>query len=169
MACGVRRPKPASQQRDTNRIVGGNDASSRDYPWSVTIQDEKQIPNQQPKFKDSCGASIISDRVLLTAAHCMSAYQRGMENAKRKGIWDNRMAINFRFVVGCNDLRGEDLDGCDKKSVYVHRFPHDFDIHLHPWYNGGAHDIALIIIRHQTHPKYGGFIQMLHDQLVLFV
>ncbi|CAN8009453.1 unnamed protein product [Ixodes pacificus] len=55
--CGRRKLK------NRPRIVGGRPAEAREFPWIVSIQ-------RSPNFH-SCGGSIISADVILTAAHCL--------------------------------------------------------------------------------------------------
>ncbi len=47
----------ASDQQGDQRIVGGNDAESGDYPWLVELS-------------NGCGGSLIDRQIVLTAAHC---------------------------------------------------------------------------------------------------
>lgn len=56
--CGVRGRK--------DRIVGGNEAQPHDFPWIVGLFRDKKL---------YCGATLISETYLLTAAHCVD----GME------------------------------------------------------------------------------------------
>ena len=55
--CG--RPKPS-----VSRIVGGEVASNRDWPWQIGLQ----------KHDDDfifCGGSLVNQEWVLTAAHCI--------------------------------------------------------------------------------------------------
>lgn len=45
------------------RIVGGNETLPHEYPWQVAILDAND--------EISCGGSVISDRHILTAGHCV--------------------------------------------------------------------------------------------------
>lgn len=61
--------KPAQSEcgRSNNplkqRIVGGQDTTPHAYPWTVAIFLRSQLV---------CGGSVISDRHILTAGHCVN-------------------------------------------------------------------------------------------------
>lgn len=66
MKCGIRFIEQIgldSQIGKVARIVGGSEAIPGAYPWTGSIRIK---PDEH-----HCGATIISDKYLLTAAHCV--------------------------------------------------------------------------------------------------
>ncbi|MCH1927678.1 trypsin-like serine protease, partial [Shewanella sp. C31] len=64
---GKTTPKPQLNcecgKRNTGRIYGGTPTKKNEYPWMAAIEDED---------KDHyCGGSVITERHILTAAHCV--------------------------------------------------------------------------------------------------
>lgn len=64
--CGESQPVRA-------RIINGEETEKHQYPWMVALLYKK---------KPFCGGSIISDRVILTAAHCTDGVQPSVLNVK---------------------------------------------------------------------------------------
>ncbi|XP_068893727.1 uncharacterized protein [Tenebrio molitor] len=58
--CGKVRPK-----RDPTLIIGGKVAGKRYFPWQAALYDAR---NQ----KFLCGGSLLNERIILTAAHCIT-------------------------------------------------------------------------------------------------
>ena len=57
-ACGVSR-------KDEQRIVGGRPTEAYDYPWMAGLLYKGAL---------YCGATLINDRYVITAAHCVDGY-----------------------------------------------------------------------------------------------
>jgi hypothetical protein len=58
--CGIPAIQPATLNRLANRIVGGQEAIKNSFPWQVNIFGNNVF----------CGASLIDDNWIVTAAHC---------------------------------------------------------------------------------------------------
>ena len=50
----------------SDRIFGGQDAKREDYPWLVRL-----LVTQDGKDQHFCGGSLISETLIVTAAHCI--------------------------------------------------------------------------------------------------
>ncbi|CAK7305794.1 Serine protease 48 [Vulpes lagopus] len=94
----------------SGRVVGGQDAVAGRWPWQVSLYfGQTQV----------CGGSLISDRWILTAAHCL------------KGSW-----IPFLYTVRLGSIKN------DQSSQSVnHRV---FKIITHPQIQHTSADIALL-------------------------
>ncbi|CAD7083360.1 unnamed protein product [Hermetia illucens] len=55
----------------TNRVVGGNEAQRGAYPWIAALGYETQGYGGVPRFL--CSGSLITQRHVLTSAHCVTA------------------------------------------------------------------------------------------------
>lgn len=71
------------------KIIGGYQAPYGSYPWQVEIQ----IYNYEKGiFEHHCGAAVIGERLVLTAAHCTEVFNKIKKNPIRK-------SIRIEFVV----------------------------------------------------------------------
>lgn len=113
------------------RIIGGRPARPAQFPSQVSlrylISDESveirpidDSDNGNEGYEDFCGASIISKRWIITAAHCFDAYTGNV--------------TNLLAIVGAVNL---DTDG---KAYAIER------IEIHPDYNEDLikNDVALV-------------------------
>ncbi|XP_013112887.2 chymotrypsin-1 [Stomoxys calcitrans] len=100
------------QAGPTSRILGGSDAAAAQYPHSVSIRvDDAHV----------CGGTIVSEKYILTAAHCVS-------EVATTSIAPSR--VNVR-VGSINQFAGGQIVPC--QSVVIH-----------PNYGSFLHDIAIV-------------------------
>ncbi|XP_066579321.1 tryptase-2 [Amia ocellicauda] len=59
-------PRPHLHTHPRNSIVGGEDAKEGQWPWQVYLE-----ITTMDGYQVGCGGSLISDRWVLTAAHCV--------------------------------------------------------------------------------------------------
>ena len=81
--------------RATTRIVGGAKTYSGKWPWIVSLQ-MRNIHN--------CGGTLISDRLVITAAHC----------------FDKNAAKNHLILMGSNNLLSPDVIRRGVKLAHIH-------------------------------------------------
>ncbi|XP_041651915.1 ST14 transmembrane serine protease matriptase a [Cheilinus undulatus] len=86
--CGKRLSK-------TSRIVGGQDAEDGEFPWQVSLH----VRN----FGHVCGASIISQRWLVTAAHCVQ--DDGKRRYSQPGTWEAYLGLHNQRAIGNTVVR----------------------------------------------------------------
>ncbi|XP_034467616.1 suppressor of tumorigenicity 14 protein homolog [Hippoglossus hippoglossus] len=100
-----------------NRIVGGQNAEMGEWPWQVSLH--------FLTYGHTCGASIISDRWLLTASHCFVTSDPA-----------NHMASNWLTYSGMRDQYKQ--DGVQRRPLKR--------IISHPDYNQMTfdYDVALL-------------------------
>jgi len=53
------------------RIVGGEEARKNSWPWQCQVT--SQLGGALAGYVSSCGGSVLSERYILTAAHCLYA------------------------------------------------------------------------------------------------
>lgn len=95
--CGKR---PA--MRSSERIVGGEEAQHGQFPWQAQILVRKPEKNNRLFFQ--CGGTIITDRVILSAAHCFKTDDPKL----------------FNVVVGKHVSDTGEV--CDEQRLEVERF-----------------------------------------------
>lgn len=52
------------------RIIGGETPPYLAYPWQAEIQ---LFSFKTERFEHHCGGTVIADKIIMTAAHCMQA------------------------------------------------------------------------------------------------
>lgn len=131
------------------RVIGGRDVEGGQWPWLVSLQGKVPnrmflgIPLSYQKFY--CGASLISDRWLLTAAHCFTENKLGTIALTPK-YWHARLgqiSLKRGHMERVKDFLGKVLDRRDMRHYHLHAEK----IVVHPNYhhdNMWENDIALI-------------------------
>ncbi|XP_072756479.1 venom serine protease 34 isoform X2 [Anoplolepis gracilipes] len=102
--------------KNPTKIVGGMETGVNEYPMMAGLVD----PFQRDVY---CGATIISQRHVLTAAHCLT----------------NRNTSNVGVLVGDHDLS----TGSDTNATHLYKVS---KLDIHPLYNDESleNDIAMV-------------------------
>jgi len=121
------------------RLVDGEDAGEGKHPWHVGLVREESktgvlgwIRHLGGLLRTTtyCGATLVSDRWLLTAAHCI-----------RKGD----RPVDLRVVMGSSK----------RASYFYYWFQTDSidEIHVHPSYNNDSHGFDIALLRLKVMPE----------------
>lgn len=95
--CGRRAPSRA-------RIIGGTTTKPGEYPWMVSIHLQDRITK---RFVHFCGGSILNERYIVTAAHCIKQHSvpsryliyTGLYEISKKSIEPAKMYEISELVV----------------------------------------------------------------------
>ncbi|NXM65226.1 TMPS9 protease, partial [Serilophus lunatus] len=108
-----------------SKIVGGSSAARGEWPWQVSLWLRRK--------EHKCGAVLIADRWLLSAAHCFDIYS------------DPKMWVAF--------LGTPFLSGIDGKMEKI------FRIYKHPFYNVYSLDYDVALLELSTPVKFSNTIR----------
>ncbi|KFB37799.1 AGAP012036-PA-like protein [Anopheles sinensis] len=102
-----------------NHIYGGADDEGLVHRWSVFL-------DLGSEGRDRCVGSVITDRHVLTAAHCL----------------DNKQLHDITMYFGLYDLR--EMVQCLQNDLCLKRTPSEFIVHYEYYADKGNNDIAII-------------------------
>jgi len=118
----------------SSRIVGGDEATAHNWPWQASLRSSGWFGSSH-----ICGATIINERYLITAAHCV----------------DGATTRSLTIVVG------DHHKGNTQASEVTHTLQR---IRMHQQYDGNSlsteglpHDIALLEV--QTPMQFNQYVQ----------
>ncbi|XP_050070106.1 serine protease easter-like [Anopheles maculipalpis] len=130
----------------TDRIIGGERAQIDEYPWIVLIQHRRK--NGDLKFH--CGGTLINERYVVTAAHCINSVKSSWTlTAVRLGEWD------LESETDCSTSYGERLCADPVQDIAIEK------VIVHPSYTvtrtSVKNDIALL--RLASIAQFNDFVQ----------
>lgn len=99
ITCGVNHNK--------QRIIGGQDTSIESTPWQVSLQYMGQ---------HSCGGSIITPRIILSAAHC---FQKNEQQVDRWRVQAGRTSLSYLFASQVDKIFIHTLYNLDQKPYDI--------------------------------------------------
>lgn len=80
------RKKECGVQLTSNRIVGGNETAIDEFPFLALLY----YKSANGKLRYKCGGSLIKDRTILTAAHCVEGKLGKTLEFVRLGEWNTK-------------------------------------------------------------------------------
>ncbi|KAL4438669.1 hypothetical protein ABPG77_006273 [Micractinium sp. CCAP 211/92] len=109
----------------SSQIVGGYDAQRGRYPWMASLR----VNSKADAFRHNCGATLVHERVLLTAAHCLVG---------GSGDWRDMTYVFYQVRLGGYETNGGTYQLREGAWPLVH-----------PAFDGDTshgHDFALILL-----------------------
>ncbi|XP_071768609.2 ST14 transmembrane serine protease matriptase a [Centroberyx gerrardi] len=116
----------------TSRIVGGQDSEEGEFPWQVSLHVKG--------YGHVCGASIISPRWLVTAAHCVQ--DDGKTRYSQASTWEAYMGLHIQRQNGKNVV---------KRNVK--------QVISHPYYNAYTFDNDIALMELDSPVTYTDYIR----------
>lgn len=123
------RARPSDERTtEDDKIVGGQEAKPHSWPWIVRLEFAATDEYAQKHGLDSwtCGGTIIDEKTILTAAHCIED------------------SANVTWIAGDHDK----IEHEESQQINI-AYTNNGNIHMHPDYDTVTveHDLAIIKLR----------------------
>ena len=107
-----------SRQVAHSRILGGSDAGYGQFPWTALIQ----IYSKKHGLDKMCAGSLVQDRYILTAGHCVHYCREGVLPNCTNPIPVSE--LTFKVVLGQYDLlnpsKDDNIQRYYARQVFLH-------------------------------------------------
>ena len=115
--CGM-----VTKKMSSNRVMNGRDSEEGEVPWQVYLT--AYYTNRTKKYEESCGGTLVGERHVITAAHCVVSGD------------SKRHKIKLQFGI-------KDLENPSKGSITGY----SKNVFVHPDYDAEGVDLAVIKLR----------------------
>lgn len=133
-SCGISSAvKFENEDAMTEKVIGGVKSDTARWPWQVYI-----IISQDTEQARKCGGTLISDELVITAAHCFDDVDTNYNSVT--------------LYLGVDNQNVSQIEAFDT-VVRVPRIRRDgsYSIHVHPDYSFPANDIAIVELNQKVY------------------
>ncbi|CAF1614987.1 unnamed protein product [Adineta ricciae] len=131
------------------RIVNGDQSYRGQWPWMAVVGVYfRDDANRWINITQKCAATLIANRYLLTAAHCLSNQLPTFDTMRLPNRYQSALKDTYRVSFDVIDVENDIVHGNNKNT----RQPRTFTLEhacIHPGFNHNTllHDIAILKLK----------------------